>query len=158
LLVETNVPLAADIIGSLRSNAFNKNAPPAFSALGDTVVGKPRFGSVYFGPLPCFAFGKPHFAMVQSRVDEDFWGHSVAMSPITTKQQDVGSLDKCLEIPPGILPVSYRHGVKEQIASWVLLPIILRVPVNYLRDKLRYEVHLPSTLLSEAEAKLRRMG
>jgi hypothetical protein len=68
---ENECPLAAEILSSLKSNALGKESPDSFKSVGATTTLKPRFGSVYFGPLPCFAFGKPNFAMAQSRMEED---------------------------------------------------------------------------------------
>jgi hypothetical protein len=94
--------------------------------------------------------------MVQSG-EESFWGHSVAMSPITTCRQDEISEKYCLEIPPGSLPTSDRGGFRFQKVSWVLLPIILRVPLRQLRETMRWELRLRDDLLREAESKLLQM-
>jgi hypothetical protein len=150
--VEANTPLASDILKSLQANFRTPTAPDSLPPQMVT-VGKPSFGSIYFGNLPCFAFGKPHFAMVQSK-DETFWGHSVAMSPITTRQQDVNSEEYCLQVPPGILPTPDWRGFKLQRVSWVLLPIILRVPLQHVRNSMRWELRLPENLQDEAESKL----
>jgi hypothetical protein len=148
--VDSTPHSAADLLRSLKSNAFPQGGPRAFKSENDGLIAKPRFGSVYFGQLPCFGFGKPHFGMIQSQVGDAYWGHSVAMSPITTRQQDMDSEECCLEIPPGILPVPYRHGVKNTNTSWVLLPIILRVSLKDLREKLRYELQMPEKYISRA--------
>ena len=116
-------------------------------------VARPKFASVYFGTLPCFAFGQPHFAMVQSR-DEPFWGNAVALSPITSRRQDTNSEKHCLEIPAGILPSTDRGGGRVLKTSWVLLPIILRVSLSELRTSMRLELSLPEHLAHEAASKL----
>jgi hypothetical protein len=142
----------SDIIQSIRGNALLGPTAKA-SAVVHHAVARPKFGSVYYGTLPCFAFGEPHFAMVQSR-DEPFWGSAVALSPITSRRQDANSEKYCLEIPAGILPSTDRGGGRVLKTSWVLLPIILRVSLSELRKSMRLELRLPEHLAHEAESKL----
>jgi hypothetical protein len=91
--------------------------------------------------------------MVQSR-DDPFWGHAVALSPITTCRQDANSEKYCLEIPAGTLPGTDTGGGRVLKVSWVLLPIILRVSLSDLRKTMRFELRLAEHLVHEAESKL----
>jgi hypothetical protein len=110
----------------------------------------PLFGCVYFGPIPCFAGGAPHFAMVRTRRAEGFSGNTVAVSPITSRRPDPAALEYCLELPHETLPIAYKAGTGVRRLSWVLLPMIIRVPMSHLRSGMESVLRLKGELLSEA--------
>lgn len=140
---------ALELLKSIQSNALSPDSPPQFKVVDS--ASKPSFGSIYFGPLPCFAWGKPHFAMIQSDTNSE----SVVFAPITSKQPDPLSLAYCLEIPPASLP-KLRFGMTAYSKCWALLPIMLRVPLHHLRDKMRLEVRLHEKLTAQARQILKR--
>ena len=142
---------ALELLRSIQSNALSVQSSPKLK-LADFAA-KPGFGSVYFGPLPCFAWGKPHFAMVQS----DRNSESVVLAPITSRKPDALSIKSCLGIPAATLPRRRIGGVASHFQSWVLLPIMLRVPVNHLRDNMSLEARLDDDLQSEAREILKRI-
>ncbi len=114
----------------------------------------PLFGCIYFGPIPCFAGGAPHFAMVRTRRAEGFSGNTVAFSPITSRCPDAAALKYCLELPHETLPIAYKAGTGVRKISWVLLPMIIRVPMSHLRSGMDSVLRLNGELLSEAEVLL----
>ncbi len=75
---------------------------------------------------------------------------SVVLAPITSREPDALSIKSCLEIPAATLPRRRIGGVALHFRSWVLLPIMLRVPVNHLRDHMSLEARLDDDLQSEA--------
>jgi len=125
-------------------------------AQGASVFGAfpPLFGSVYYGPIPCFAGGAPHFAMVRTRRHEGFSGYTVAVSPITSRHPDQAAVKYCLELPHETLPIAYKAGTGVRKLSWVLLPMIIRVPMSHLREGMESVLRLKAELLQEAEVLL----
>ena len=132
----------ADVDGS--SRLPTRMRAPWFEAL------PPQFGCIYYGPIPCFAGGTPHFAMVRTRRSEGFSGNTVAVSPITSKRPDEAALRYCLELPHETLPVVYKAGTAIRKLSWILLPMAIRVPMAHLRGGMESVLRLHGGLLEEA--------
>ena len=110
----------------------------------------PQFGCIYYGPIPCFAGGAPHFAMVRTRRFEGFSGNTLALSPITSKQPDAAALKYCLELPHETLPVAYTAGTAIRKLSWILLPMTIRIPMAHLRGGMESIQRLRADLLDAA--------
>jgi hypothetical protein len=92
--------------------------------------------------------------MVRTRRHEGFSGYTVAVSPITSRHPDQAAVRYCLELPHETLPIAYKAGTGVRKLSWVLLPMIIRVPMSHLRDGMESVLRLKTDLLHEAEVLL----
>lgn len=111
-----------------------------------------RFGMVYYGPVPHFAEGKPHYAMVSELLTNPM--RRLRMAPITSKKR---SGKKIMTLPPGTLPPKKKGNQKREITSYVILSWRARYSMGHVQERMKYHKRLPDEKIEEARKILQQL-